>query len=249
MGRVAGKVAIVTGAAMGLGAAHAATLAREGARVVLTDIDDSAGQATAAGIPGSIFLNLDVRNESGWMDVVAATERQLGRLDVLVNNAGLVRFASIEDCPLEDYRFINAVMSEGTFLGCKHAIPAMVRSGGGSIVNTSSVAALRGKGMIPAYTAAKGAIMSLTLSVAAHCRDRGYPIRCNVVLPGAHETPMAVAARRHFGIQDGDLTGVHMGPVNGVPQDVADLVLFLASDESRGITGTHVVIDNGEILA
>jgi 3(or 17)beta-hydroxysteroid dehydrogenase len=224
---------------MGLGAAHAATLAREGARVVLTDIDESAGKATAAGIPGSIFLGLDVRNESGWMEVIAATERQFGRLDVLVNNAGLVRFASIEDCTLEDYRFLNGVMSEGTFLGCKYAIPAMVRSGGGSIINTSSVAALRGKGMIPAYTAAKGAIMSLTLSVAAHCRDRAYPIRCNVIL----------AARRHFGIQDGDLTGVHIGPINGVPQDVADLVLFLASDESRGITGTHVVIDNGEIIA
>jgi 3(or 17)beta-hydroxysteroid dehydrogenase len=250
MRRVEGKVAIVTGAAMGLGAAHATTLAREGARVMLTDIDAAVGQATAASIPASQFLPLDVRDEAQWSHVVSQTVQTWGRLDILVNNAGLVRFANVEDCALEEFRLLNAVMCEGTFLGCKHAIPAMTRSGGGSIINTSSVAAIRGKGLIPAYTAAKGAIMALTLSVAAHCKERGNHIRCNVLLPGAHETPMAVAARRHFaaGPNNTSMASVHQGPIDGKPEEVADLVLFLASDESRTITGTSIVIDDGEIL-
>lgn len=248
MARVKDKVAIVTGAAMGLGAAHAATLAREGSRVVVTDIDEAAGSAVASELPGAIFLPLDVRDEARWIEVMAETDRQFGRLDILVNNAGVVRFGSIEECSLEDYRFLNAVMSEGTFLGCKHAIPLMTRSGGGSIINTSSVAALRGKPIIPAYTSAKGAILALTRSVAAHCKGRGNHIRCNVLLPGAIETPMAAATRRFFG-GDENVGGINFHTIEGVPQDAANIVLFLASDESRGITGSAIVVDHGEILA
>jgi 3(or 17)beta-hydroxysteroid dehydrogenase len=251
-GRVAGKVIMVTGAASGLGAAYAATLAREGARVVLTDIDEQAGRATSAAITDSVFFHHDVRDEARWIEIVSATTQRFGRLDVLVNNAGVVRFATIEDCSLEDYRYINAVMSEGTFLGCKTAIPALARAGGGSIINTSSDAAIRGKNLVPAYSAAKGAILALTLSVAAHCIERGNKIRCNVLLPGGHETPMAAFARKALGSlsthAQGGLAHVTRGPVQGKPQDIANLVLFLASDESIGINGSSMVVDNGETL-
>lgn len=209
MGRVEGKVVIVTGAASGLGACDARMLAREGAKVVLTDINEELGRQTAASIPGALFLRHDVRDEAQWQSVIAATLEHFGGLDVLVNNAGLVQFTSVEDTPLEQYRFINAVMSEGTFLGCKHAIPAMRKTGrGGSIINISSIAAIMGIGEIASYTAAKGAIRSLTRSVAIHCYNKGYGIRCNVILPGAHETPMTASA----GVALADATSGGPGP-------------------------------------
>jgi 3(or 17)beta-hydroxysteroid dehydrogenase len=154
-------------------------------------------------------------------------------------------FKHVEECTLDDFRRLNAVMSEGTFLGCKHAIGAMRASGGGSIVNVSSVAALKGLAPIVAYTAAKGAIRSMTRSVAVHCQDRGDKIRCNVILPGAHDTPMTQKAfaelpRSEAGLAQTNARG------QGAPEDVANLVLFLASDESRQITGAEFVIDNGE---
>lgn len=248
-GRVAGKVAIVTGAASGLGAAYAATLAREGAQVVLTDVDAEGGAREAAKHPACIFLPLDVRDEANWRSVIAETEQRFGDLHILVNNAGLVRFATIEDCSVEDYRFINTVNAEGTFLGCKHAIPAMRRSGGGSIINTSSVAAIRGKALVVAYSASKGAIISMTRSIAAHCREQGYGIRCNAILPGSHETNMAAAARQTLpeGVQGG-MAHAKNAVAEGRPEEAADLVLFLASDESRTITGTSMVIDGGQTI-
>ena len=147
-GRVAGKVAIITGAARGLGEADARLLAREGAQVVITDVDVNQGEKTAKSIKGAIFLEQDVRNEARWAEVVAETVKRFGRLDVLVNNAGIVDFTSIADSSLERFRFINAVMVEGTFLGCQAAIPAMEKSGGGSIINVSSTAATRGMASI-----------------------------------------------------------------------------------------------------
>lgn len=166
---------------------------------------------------------------------------------MLVNNAGLVRFGSVEDTTLEDFRFLNAVMAEGTFLGCKHAIPAMARSGGGSIVNIASVAALKGISPIIAYTAAKGAILAMTRSIAVHCQEQGYGIRCNVILPGAHDTPMTAAALASLDDAAAGLEQIH-NHGQGKPEDVGNLVVFLASDESRHITGTSVVIDNGETI-
>jgi 3(or 17)beta-hydroxysteroid dehydrogenase len=138
-------------------------------------------------------------------------------------------------------------MSEGTFLGCKHAIPLMARSGGGSIVNVSSVAAIKGIGVIPAYSAAKGAILALSRSVAVHCQERGYHIRCNAIVPGAHDTPMTVAALAGLPDEEAGLAQIQ-AQGQGAPRDVANLILFLASDESRQITGTHFVIDNGETM-
>lgn len=249
MGRVEGKVALITGAASGLGAADARLLAREGASVVLTDVNEELGRQTASTIPGAVFLHHDVRDEARWKSVIADTMEQFGGLDILVNNAGLVQFTSVEDTPLEQYRYINAVMSEGTFLGCKHAIPAMRKTGrGGSIINISSIAALMGIGEIASYTAAKGAIRSLTRSVAVHCYNNNYGIRCNVILPGAHETPMTASA----GLALADATSGALDQMNnhgqGSPDGVAAMVVFLAADESRHVTGAEFVIDGGETI-
>jgi 3(or 17)beta-hydroxysteroid dehydrogenase len=247
-GRVAGKVALVTGAASGLGAADAERLAREGARVILADVADERGEALAATIPGAIYRSVDVRSEAAWAAVIGEIEGLYGRLDILVNNAGIVSFASVEDETLDEFRRLNAIMSEGTFLGCKHAIPLMRRGGGGSIVNMASVAAIKGVGPIIAYTAAKGAIRAMTRSIAVHCQERNYNIRCNVVLPGAHDTPMTRAALALLPAGEAGLDQINARG-QGAPEDVANLVLFLASDESRQITGAEFVIDNGETMA
>jgi len=246
MGRAEGKVAIVTGGAQGLGAADARMLAKEGAGVVLADVNEALGRAASASIPGSLFMKLDVRDEEQWRFVVTETMRHFGKLNVLVNNAGLVAFNDVESSTLEEFRLLNAVMCEGTFLGCKTAIPAMTRSGGGSIINMSSVAALRGLSSIVAYSAAKGAILSMTRSIAVHCIEKANGIRCNAIVPGAHDTPMTQKA---LALLPADYVGLdQLKKGQGNPDDLANLVLFLASDESVRITGTYVVIDQGETI-
>lgn len=247
MGRVTDKVILITGAASGLGAADARLLAAEGAQVVLTDINEEQGRKVAGEIPGALFFKHDVRDEQQWQAVVAATLEHFGRLDVLVNNAGVVVFANVETISLEQYRLVNQIMSEGTFLGCKYAVQAMKESGGGSIINISSIGAIKGIGEIVAYSAAKGAILSLTRSVAIHCRDKGYGIRCNAILPGAHETPMTAAAQSEIEPDSGALRQVRTHG-QGQPLDVANLVLFLACDESRYVNGAQLVIDNAETI-
>jgi len=246
MGRVEGKVAIVTGAAQGLGAADARILAREGASVVLTDVNEELGRTTSAAIPGSLFLKLDVRDEVQWSFVVSEAVRRFGKLDVLVNNAGCVAFNNVESCPLEEFRFLNAVMCEGTFLGCKTAIPSMARAGGGAIINMSSVAALKGLSTVLAYSAAKGAILAMTRSIAVHCIESANGIRCNALVPGAHDTPMTQKA---LALLPADYVGLdQLKKGQGSPDDVANLVLFLASDESARINGANIVIDQGETI-
>jgi 3(or 17)beta-hydroxysteroid dehydrogenase len=251
MNRVAGKVALITGGASGLGAADARLLAAEGAQVVITDLQADLGREVAASIPGALFLEHDVRDEAQWREVVAQTLARFGRLDVLVNNAGLVRFGNIEDCDLETFRLQMQVMVEGCFLGCHTALPHMTKGAdepwGGSIINVASVAALKGISAIPAYSAAKAGIIALTRSVAVHCLERGYKIRVNAIAPGAHDTPMTQAALAQLPQDNAGLDQVHARG-QGTPQDVANLVLFLASEESRQITGTHIVIDNGETV-
>lgn len=247
MGRVENKVVMVTGAASGLGAADARRLAEEGARVILTDVNEEMGQEVASGIPGAMFLKHDVRDEQRWKQVIAETLAHHGRLDVLVNNAGLVKFANVEQIDLDEFRFQNAVMSEGTLLGCKHAISAMRMNGGGSIINVSSIGAIKGIAEIVAYAAAKGAILSMTRSIAVHCQNQGYNIRCNAILPGAHETPMTAQALQQVGSDSNGMDQIQaLG--QGKPLDVANLVLFLASDESRNINGAQIVIDNCETI-
>lgn len=247
MGRVSGKVAIVTGGAKGLGQADAETLAAEGARVVVTDIDEGAGRKVAKDIGSSaIFMTHDVGDESAWQRVVADTVKSFGRLDILVNNAGIVAMSAVEDTTLEQFRLVNRVMSEGVFLGCKHAIPAMIKSGGGSIINMSSVASHVGYPIYFSYAAAKGAVRSMTKSIAVHCQAKGYKIRCNSIHPSVIETPMLQDALGRPGKPEPVPEGVLPFGAIGAPKDVASLVLYLASDESRLVTGAEFLIDNGQ---
>jgi 3(or 17)beta-hydroxysteroid dehydrogenase len=231
--RVKDKVAIITGGASGLGKADAQVLLREGGQVIITDVDERAGQATAQEL-GCLFLRHDVTQEQDWRAVMARVQEQFGRLDVLVNNAGIVKPMDIEATTLDYYRLTQAVHSEGTFLGCKYAIEAM-REHGGSIINMSSLTAIRGFPLVPSYAAAKGAVLALTHTVAVHCRDKGYAIRCNAVLPGLIATPLALSV-------------VESAEGVGQPEDVANLVLFLASDDAKHISGAQMVVDNASSM-
>lgn len=246
MGRVEGLVALVTGAASGIGLASARLLAREGARVFLTDINE-VGVRAAAGEIGSaaIPLNHDVSSEQAWQTAMAEVERSAGRLDILVNNAGLVKFGTIESCSLEDFRLQNAIMSEGVFLGCKHAIPLMSRSGGGSIINISSTAALQGFSAVVAYAAAKGAVRSMTKAIAAHCLEQNYGIRCNSIHPGSIHTSLH---GEKVTLEQAERRENSWQPLpNGAfasARDVAEMVLYLASPTSRFVSAGEFVIDN-----
>lgn len=243
-GRVDGKVVLVTGAAHGLGKADAEALAREGARVVVADVDHGAAQTAAADLPGAMALRLDVTSEAEWQAALADILRVYGRLDALVNNAGIARFETIEQSSLDAYRRVNAVSAEGTFLGCKTCLPALAACGAGSIVNIASVAAIRGNPAVFAYSAAKGAVVAMTRSLIAHCQQQNYPVRANVVLPGSHDTEMVRAAYRAVSGELRDAARRH----EGRPENVADLVLFLVSDESSRLNGAEIVIDNGRTV-
>lgn len=251
MGRVQGKVAIVTGGASGIGEAEARVLAREGANVVVSDINVEAGAKVAEEI-GGVFLEHDVASEDAWRSVIASTLDRFGRLDVLINNAGIAVMADIEETSTELWRKMLAVHLDATFFGCKYAIGAMKGSGGGSIVNTSSTAALKGMGLHFAYTAAKGGIRALTKSVACHCKVKGYGIRCNSIHPGGIMTPLLVGAVSVGDQLDADdpvaLEKTRLAMGFGEPNDVANLVLFLASEESKHINGAELVIDDGETV-
>lgn len=248
-GRVEDKVAIVTGAASGIGRGCAEALAREGARVVLTDVQEELGREAAKAIGGdAVFVRHDVTNEEEWRKVIGAAVERFGRLDVLLNNAGVIIVADIEETTVEQWRKIMAVNAEGVFLGCKHAIPAMRKSGGGSIINISSAAGLVGTAAFPAYSASKGAVRLLTKSIAAHCRGKGDAIRCNSIHPGGIDTPMitAITRARNSGIskiEELEAPGRAVG--YGTPADIGHLVVYLASDESRFMNGSEVAIDGG----
>ncbi len=243
LGRVTGKVCIVTGGAMGIGKAEAEALADEGAHVIVADIDEAAGAATAVHIGKSaVFLPLDVRIEDNWRAVVGSTLERFGRLDVLVNNAAIIEIGDVETCTLDSWRRVSAVSVEGSFLGVKHALPAMRSSGGGSIINTSSSAALQGVSIVPAYGAAKAAVAALTRTVAVHCIERGYPIRCNVIHPHNIETPMMHGIVKQLA---GDLPDGPPALVGAPPMSVAKTVVFLASDESSDLNGAAIVLDRG----
>lgn len=247
--RLKDKVAIVTGAASGIGRAVAARFAAEGATVVLTDKNTADGDEAAAALgKPHRFAALDVRSETEWDAVVADTVQRYGRLDVLVNGAGVGIPKSIEDTTLEEWRFVHAVNSEGVFLGCRAAVRAMKAQKSGSIINVSSVAGLIGSPDLAAYCSSKGAVRLLTKSVALHCAKRGYGIRCNSVHPSFVDTPMvralAGAARDPDKAFEQLAKSAPMGRL-GTVEEVAYAILYLASDESTFTTGTEMVIDGG----
>jgi len=247
MGRVSGKVALITGAAVGLGRADALALVREGARVCITDVNVAAGESLAAELNrmsanSAHFMRQDVREEAQWIAVIDEVKRRFGGLHVLVNNAGIVIIGTPETTTLEQFRLQQAVMTEGVFLGCKHAIPALKESGGGSIINMSSVASHLGYPVFYAYGAAKGAVRSMTKAIAIHCQMNKYNIRCNSIHAGAMHTQMVEQASKELGMA---MSAYEASPTGlGKPEDVANLVLFLASDESRFVNGAELMIDN-----
>ena len=252
MGRLDGKVAIITGATGGIGQADALAFAREGAQLVLTDVAGRDGQELAQSCgTGAIFLRHDVTDEDDWRRVVAETEQRFGRLDVLVNNAGIIGLGSVVDASLEDWRRIHAVNSDGVFLGCKHALPLIEQSGGGSIINVSSIAAMHGVSFLAAYCASKGAVRSLTKSVAVYCRERKNRVRCNSVHPDGVRTPMVVKVATG---RD-EASRAEIDAITGKSsrfceaEDVAAVVLFLASDDSRHVNGAEILVDNAALAA
>ena len=250
MDRVRHKVVLITGAASGLGLAESRMLAAEGAHVVMTDIDEEAGAAHAADI-GATFVTHDVSDEEAWARVMATVAERFGRLDGLVNNAGIAPIGDIEHTTTDVWRRTLAVHLDGTFFGCRHAIPLM-KPTGGSIVNTSSTTALVGYAPYLAYSAAKGGIRSLTKAVAAHCRSQKLGIRCNSIHPGMIDTPMVQGAVRQLlgvdlaGAEDPEALRVRLGI--GQPDDVAHLVVFLLADESKHLNGAELVIDDGSTV-
>ena len=191
MGRVQDKVALITGGASGIGLAAAQLLAGEGAKIVLTDRDESQSRSALAALaPRTAFHKLDVTREDEWIAVIDAVVSDFGKIDILLNSAGVSLLKDIESTTLDEWRALMAVNLDGTFLGCKHAVRVMKDCGGGSIVNMSSVAGLIGAGNLAAYSASKGGVRLLTKSVALHCARKGYNIRCNSVHPSFADTPM-----------------------------------------------------------
>ena len=249
-GRVNNKVALITGAASGMGKVDALLLAREGAKVVLADLNEADGNAVAAEIgDAALFMRLDVTDEDNWRQVIAATVAHFGRLDILVNNAGLMMLGSVVDTELADFRKINAVNNEGVFLGCKHAIPAMTTSGGGAIVNMSSVSAMQGMSFCVGYGASKGAVRALTKSVAMYCKEQGNGVRCNSIHPDGVATPMIVKVATGNATASQEEVDALASAANMCdPEDIANLVLYLVSDESRFVNGAEMVIDNASTI-
>ena len=249
MARVENKVVLLSGGASGIGAATARLVVREGGKAVVADRDEAKGRALAKELgEAALFVPLDVTEEAAWAKAVAATVEIFGGLHGLLNAAGVGVRNSIEDCTLADYRRVNDINSMGTFLGCKHAIPAMAKSGGGSIVNISSVLGLRGSSYAMAYCASKGAVRSLTKNVALHCAQLKYGIRCNSVHPGYIDTPM-IAPRLSATVDNMSgkqwLEELHPLGRLGQAEEVANMILFLLSEESGFSTGSEFVCDGG----
>ena len=246
MSRFLNKASIVTGAASGIGLATAERLVAEGGNVLLTDLNKEAGSEAAERLGSAAKFRVhDAASEADWESVVADCVSRFGRLDVLVNNAGVAFLAgqlSPEEVTLEEWQRVNAVNAAGVMLGCKHAIRAMKSSGGGAIVNIASIAATVASPLAVPYGASKAAVVQLTKTVAYDCARRGYDIRCNAVLPGTIETTLYQTFSEEQ--RAANARGVPLGRV-GTPEDVAMAVAFLASDEAGYITGAQVAVDGG----
>ncbi|WP_024519499.1 glucose 1-dehydrogenase [Bradyrhizobium sp. Tv2a-2] len=257
-GQVAGKVALVTGGASGIGQAVAELLAEEGASVVVTDMDELRGPDVVAGIKRAgreaVFLSQDVTSEPRWAEVVGEIEERFGRLDVLVSNAGIgIGAASIIEMSLADWRRQTAVNLDGVFLSVKYGLPLMRKTGGGSIIMMSSLAGLRGAATLAGYSATKGGVRLFAKSIAMECASVGDGIRVNSVHPGIIDTPIwhkipagGTASGQNAPI-DFEAMAKLAAPLGrpGRAREVAQGVLFLASDASSYLTGSELVIDGG----
>jgi cyclopentanol dehydrogenase len=250
MGKLEGKVALISGGARGQGAAEAHAFTREGARVVFGDVRDDEGKKVEAAIRAeggdAVYVHLDVSTEADWRNAVQLTVDRFGKLDILINNAGIViPRVPIPDRTVEEWDRVMAVNARGVFLGTKHAIPAMRRAGGGSIVNISSVAGIgQSLHQEPAYAASKGAVRIFTkVTASQHARDG---IRCNSVHPGPIDTEMIRAAMADPKALERRLERVPMRRM-GTVDEVVTAVLYLASDESSYVTGAEFVIDGGAL--
>ena len=256
-GRVEGKVALVTGAAQGLGEATARMLAREGARVAVTDINEEGAIRVARALnaqrkDSAIAVSHDVTREDQWRNALDETERHFGGLHVLVNNAGIGLTKDFEAITLEEWRHVHAIDLDGVFLGCKLAIPLIARtvkaSGlGGSIVNISSISGIIAGHNMAAYNSAKAAVRHLSKSVALHCAKRGYGIRSNSVHPVFIATPILDGLVDRLGRDEAYAKLGRQVPLGhiGEPDDIAYAVLYLASDESKFVTGAELKVDGG----
>ena len=248
--RLINKVAVVTGAASGIGEATVRRFVAEGARVIMTDLNAADGERIAAELGASVlFMRQDVSDPADWQALAALVRERFQRLDVLVNNAGILIPGSIEDATLEQWHKLLRVNADSVFLGCQTAIALMKESGGGgSIVNISSIAALAARDDYMAYGASKGAVAALTRSVAVHCRRQKYRIRCNSVHPDGVMTAMTRGGYPK-GIDPALLTIDH-DPMNRacLPEDVADAVLYLAADEARAVNGIELRVDSGQFV-
>jgi 3(or 17)beta-hydroxysteroid dehydrogenase len=265
MARLHNKVAMITGSAQGIGLAIAKAFVDEGAKVLLTDINNELGQVSANELgPNASYASLDVRDESSWQSAVQACVDRYGQLDILVNNAGITGFDHEPDqsektphrhdpehSTLEDWNRVHETNLTGTFLGCKHAIRAMRPRKSGSIINISSRSGLVGIPRAVAYASSKAAICNHTKSVALYCAEEGLDIRCNAIMPAAIMTPMWDATIGHGPDRDERAAAfVSSVPMRrfGTPEEVASLAIYLASDESGYTTGADFTIDGG-ILA
>ncbi len=255
--RVRGRVALITGGASGIGRACAERLAEEGAHVVVTDIQDELGAETVSAINGTggsaEFLHHDVTSEDAWMQVIEHIRNSQGALHILVNNAGIGIACPIFEMSLADWQRQQAINLDGVFLGLKHGIPLIRDSGGGSVINISSVAGIKGAPGLSAYNATKGGVRLLTKGVALECAQARWNVRVNSVHPGIIDTPiwttegalgLAEEGSNRVDIESMAELSVPTGQV-GQPRDIANGVLFLASDDSSYMTGTELIIDAG----
>jgi len=239
-GRLASKVAVITGGARGQGAAEARLFAREGAQVVIADVLDEPGQQLAAELgAAATFVHADVSREADWQDIIAAAEA-LGPVGVLVNNAAILRFNTITETTLDEYLSVIMINQVGTFLGMRSVIPTMSRGGGGSIINISSIDGIGSKNALIAYSSSKGAVRAMTKTAALELGQ--YGIRVNSVHPGGVFTPMVGDTTKDLF----DLAHRHV-PLRRAahPDEIASMVLYLASDEASYCTGAEFVVDGG----